>query len=61
MDFNQIIGHEKQIASLKNAIDKGSISHSYLFEGEEGLGKKTVALAFSKTLLCKEEKDYPIL
>lgn len=59
MDFNQIIGHEKQINSLKNAIDNGSISHSYLFEGEEGLGKRKVALAFSKTLLCKEEKNSP--
>lgn len=59
MDFNQIIGHEKQIESLKNAIDKGSISHSYLFEGEEGLGKKKVALAFSKTLLCKEGSNHP--
>lgn len=59
MDFNQIIGHEKQINSLKNAIDNNSVSHSYLFEGEEGLGKRKVALAFSKTLLCKEEKNVP--
>lgn len=59
MDFSQIIGHEIQIKSLKNAIGKGSISHSYLFEGEEGLGKKKVALAFSKTLLCKGEKEEP--
>jgi DNA polymerase-3 subunit delta' len=59
MDFNQIIGHEKQINSLKNAIDNHSVSHSYLFEGEEGLGKRKVALAFSKTLLCKEEKNSP--
>lgn len=57
MDFKGIIGHERQIENLKNAINKNSISHSYLFEGEEGLGKKKTALAFSKTLLCKEEKD----
>ena len=59
MDFNEIIGHERQIENLKNAINKNSISHSYLFEGEEGLGKKQTALAFSKTLLCKEEKEQP--
>ena len=59
MDFNNIIGHEKQIESLKRAIDKENISHSYLFEGEEGLGKKKLALAFSKTLLCKEEGNQP--
>lgn len=59
MDFRQIIGHERQIESLKNTIKKGSISHSYLFEGEEGLGKKQVALVFAKTLLCKKEKEEP--
>lgn len=59
MDFSQIIGHERQIESLKNTIEKGSISHSYLFEGEEGLGKKKVALVFAKTLLCKEGKSQP--
>lgn len=40
MDFKQILGHEKQIESLKKSINNGNISHSYLFEGEEGLGKK---------------------
>lgn len=59
MDFNEIIGHDRQIENLRNAIRKDNISHSYLFEGEEGLGKKKTALAFSKTLLCKEEKDHP--
>ena len=59
MDFSQIIGHERQIESLKNTIKKKNISHSYLFEGEDGLGKKQVALVFAKTLLCKEEKPEP--
>lgn len=49
-----IIGHEKIIENLKNAIDKDQISHSYLFEGEESIGKKMVALSFAKTLLCKK-------
>ena len=59
MDFKEIIGHDRQIENLRNAIRKDNISHSYLFEGEEGLGKKKTALAFSKTLLCREEKDEP--
>lgn len=59
MDFNQIIGHEKQIEALKNSITNGSISHCYLFEGEKGLGKKNLALAFSKTLLCREGEEEP--
>ena len=59
MDFNQIVGHVNQIEALKSSIKNKTISHSYLFEGEEGLGKRNVALAFSKTLLCKEEQDEP--
>ena len=52
MDFSQVIGHEKNIDILKQAIKNKTISHSYLFEGAEGIGKKRVAYAFSKTLLC---------
>lgn len=59
MDFSEIVGHEIQIKALKNSINNKSISHSYLFQGEEGLGKRNIALAFSKTLLCEEEKDEP--
>ncbi|NMB27551.1 MAG: DNA polymerase III subunit delta' [Tissierellia bacterium] len=55
MDFTKIIGHEKIIENLKNAIDNNQISHSYLFEGEESIGKKMVALSFAKTLLCKKQ------
>lgn len=59
MDFNKVIGHKRAIEALKNSIDKGVVSHSYLFEGEEGLGKKKIALIFAKTLLCKEQKLEP--
>lgn len=59
MDFTHIIGHEETIANLKKAIEKGYISHSYLFEGEESIGKRKVALAFAKTLLCRAEGTEP--
>ncbi|NLJ97856.1 MAG: DNA polymerase III subunit [Tissierellia bacterium] len=55
MDFNKVVGHERVIDNLKRAIDNNQISHSYLFEGEESIGKRMVALSFAKTLLCKEE------
>lgn len=59
MDFNEVIGHEKIIEMLKTTLKNKTISHSYLFEGEEGLGKRKVATVFAKTLLCKEEKLEP--
>ena len=59
MEFNKILGHENQIQILKNGIKTGNISHCYLFEGEKGLGKKDLALAFSKMLFCKQGNDTP--
>lgn len=59
MDFNDVIGHERAIKTLKTSLQNNKISHSYLFEGEEGIGKKMVAYAFSKTLLCKEHGYEP--
>lgn len=59
MDFNHIIGHEREIDILKNAIKTSRIFHCYLFTGEKSLGKKLVALAFAKTLLCKNEGMEP--
>ena len=59
MNFNKIIGHERQIEILRKSINENTISHSYLFEGQEGLGKRKVAQAFSKALLCKEQGEKP--
>ena len=54
-----IIGHERIIANLKKAVDNNQISHSYLFTGEESIGKRMVALFFAKTLLCKGQGVSP--
>lgn len=59
MDFTQVLGHENIIKNLQNAIKNQQLSHSYLFEGEESIGKRMVALSFAKTLLCKEQKLDP--
>ena len=53
-DFHQIIGHESIIEHLKNAIQAKKVSHAYLFQGEEGMGKKLIASVFAKTLQCEE-------
>ncbi|CRZ35664.1 DNA polymerase-3 subunit delta' [Herbinix hemicellulosilytica] len=54
-DFNQIIGHKRIIKHLQNAIRLKKVSHAYILHGEEGMGKKTLALSFAKTLQCTEE------
>lgn len=37
---------------LKNSILKQRVAHAYLFEGEQGLGKKEVSLLVAKSLFC---------
>ncbi|MBZ2175055.1 DNA polymerase III subunit delta' [Schnuerera sp. xch1] len=55
MNFTEVIGHEKVIQALQRAIEHDHIFHCYLFEGEESIGKRLVALSFAKALLCKKE------
>jgi DNA polymerase-3 subunit delta' len=45
-----IIGHKEIIEQLKNLADNKFLAHSYLFWGEEYLGKKTVAKALANYL-----------
>ena len=47
---NQIIGHKKVINFLNRSIQKNKISHAYLFEGPERIGKKMAALEFVKAV-----------
>ena len=51
--FNNIIGHEEIIRHLKNAMKTGKVSHSYIFTGEPGSGKKLLASTFAMTLQCE--------
>lgn len=57
MDYKDIVGHDNVVESLKRAVRNNNISHFYLFEGEEGLGKRALGKAFAKTLLCEEKKE----
>ncbi|WDV45977.1 DNA polymerase III subunit delta' C-terminal domain-containing protein [Clostridiaceae bacterium M8S5] len=59
MNYDDIIGHEKIIAQLKNIIKSGKVVHAYLFRGTKSLGKFTTAKIFAKTLLCSKKGDTP--
>lgn len=51
--FRDIIGHQKTIEHLKNSISSGKVSHAYLFVGEAGMGRKTLAMAYAQALQCE--------
>ncbi len=48
-----MVGHDWAIRLLENAVRRGEISHSYLFTGPEGVGKRTLALELAKALCCR--------
>jgi DNA polymerase-3 subunit delta' len=54
MSFKDICGQEKPIAFLKNAMERGRVSHAYLFFGLSGVGKRTTAEIFARALNCRE-------
>lgn len=56
MNFNNIIGNEKNKELLNQIINTNNISHSYMFVGKDSIGKFLFAKEFAKRVLCKNEK-----
>lgn len=51
----EIIGHEKQKKILVSSFRNKRIAHAYLFLGEDGVGKRALAVEFAKLVNC----EYP--
>jgi len=49
-NFDEIVGQEVIIETLKNAIRLNRISHAYLFCGPRGTGKTSTARILSKAV-----------
>src|ERR1051325_9705657 len=54
MGLSEIIGHQKQIETLRSALMNGRLHHAYLFAGPEGVGKRKIAFSFAKVIHCSE-------
>ena len=57
MSFDEVVGQEHVIKTIKNSIKNGKVAHAYLFSGPRGIGKTTIARILAKTVNCKNEKD----
>lgn len=55
--FDDLVGQEMVVKTLKNAIATKQTTHAYLFCGPRGTGKTSAAKIFAKAINCKNQVD----
>lgn len=53
-DFSGVVGHDSVVASLKGAVEHGTIPNAIMFVGPSGVGKTTLSRMFARYVNCAE-------
>ncbi|MBO4325216.1 MAG: DNA polymerase III subunit delta' [Lachnospiraceae bacterium] len=54
LSFRDIIGHKSIIEHLQQGVQTGQIGHAYIFEGDDGIGKRLTARTLAAVMQCRE-------
>ena len=52
--FEELVGQEFVVATLRNSLSQKRIAHAYLFSGPRGVGKTSAARILAKALNCEQ-------
>ena len=50
--FDEVVGQEHVVRTLRNAIERDRVHHAYLFVGSRGTGKTSMAKILARSLNC---------
>lgn len=57
MTFDEIVEQKHAVTSLRKAVTSGRIGHAYLFCGQRGTGKTSIARVFSRAINCESPEN----